>query len=572
MTSTRRVYTLFVTAVAVIVAIGGCSAPPVVPEPSPEPSPAVEHRIGVRTVDGHGEFFDVASGERFVPRGMNYNRWITPDGRGGFADDVLTVAHYDPVTVAADLAEMSDLGFNTVRMLIDTCLPRSGCTGTGPGGTEVNGDYLDNVADFLRLAGEHGMVVLVSSNTLPDDSWWVNETGRLQSRKFEGASNEILNPDAVPVYVDYWRGLVQGLVDRDAPLQHVLGYELRQEQHVWLNEAPLNLERGTVTTANGRTYNMASPADKDRMIDEGLVYWADLLREEIRSIDPGALVTVGFFTPNYPNQVQGPDELRLVRTHYFLRNASVDFVDIHHYPGNGVDDADIWENFGLEGAEEMPIVLGEFGGIRHWWPDEATAAAAVMGLEVAACRVGIDGFITWAWRGDNNSGEYYATDGEREIAQVVAPVNRPDACEPAAFNFVRFNVARTATATATSERPGAEAARVNDDSPQHWNAAGRAPQWVQLDLAEPASVASIELVVAQDPPGPSVHELWVQQAGGGLVRVDVFDGVTTDGDVLRWAPATPLPDVVRVRVVTTSLPGLDPAWREIYVYSSEVAP
>lgn len=533
-------------------------------EAEPEPP---EHRIAARAVDGNGEFYDVTTGARYVPRGMNYNRWITPSG-GGVYDDVLTVEHYDPATVTADLVEMRALGFNTLRVLIDTCHPNSGCTGTGPGSPHVNEAYLDNLAHFLALAADHDMVVLVGSNTLPDDSWWLNETARVATPDFSGAANEFLNPAAVPVYADYWRQLVQGLVDRGATA-NVLGYELRQEHHFWSTDAPLALDEGLVTTANGATYDMSDQADKDQMIDEGLVYWADTLRTEIRSIDPTALVTVGFFTPNYPHQVQGPDEPRVVRTHHFLRESSMDFMDLHHYPGNGVNDSDIWENFGIEGAEHMPIILGEYGAIRHWYPDEATGSAAVMAVEVNACRAGFDGYIFWAWRGDLNTGEYYATDGEHELAEVVAPVNRPDPCEFGEFAFIEFNAATTATATASSAVDGFGPERVRDSGPQHWNAAGRAPQWVNLALAAPTTVLRVELVVAQDPPGPSVHELWVQSAGGDFERVAVFDGTTADNDVLVFTPDAPMTAVEAVRVVTTSLPGLDPAWREIYVYSTE---
>ncbi|MGH8926635.1 MAG: hypothetical protein ACRDWA_18730, partial [Acidimicrobiia bacterium] len=39
-----------------------------------DPAPATEHRIGVRIVNGAGEFFDRLSGERFVPRGVNLIR------------------------------------------------------------------------------------------------------------------------------------------------------------------------------------------------------------------------------------------------------------------------------------------------------------------------------------------------------------------------------------------------------------------------------------------------------------------------------------------------------------------
>jgi hypothetical protein len=78
-------------------------------------------------------------------------------------------------------------------------------------------------------------------------------------------------------------------------------------------------------------------------------------------------VTVGFFVPNRQIQIMDPTDTRLVRTAYFLRNSNADFVDLHHYSGNGVDDADIWENFGIDGVEDKPIVLGEYGAYRHWW-------------------------------------------------------------------------------------------------------------------------------------------------------------------------------------------------------------
>ncbi len=58
----------------------------------------------------------------------------------------------------------------------------------------------------------------------------------------------------------------------------------------------------------------------------------------------------------------------------------------------------------------------------------------------------------------------------------------------------------------------------------------------------------------------------LESGGDEERRVEVFDGVTSDGQVLRWMPATPIPDIVRIRVITTSLIDLEPAWREILVY------
>ena len=48
------------------------SSAPSQPATAAPPTPPPAHRIGIRVVDGRGEFFDRLTGERFVPRGANY--------------------------------------------------------------------------------------------------------------------------------------------------------------------------------------------------------------------------------------------------------------------------------------------------------------------------------------------------------------------------------------------------------------------------------------------------------------------------------------------------------------------
>jgi predicted amidohydrolase YtcJ len=138
---------------------------------------------------------------------------------------------------------------------------------------------------------------------------------------------------------------------------------------------------------------------------------------------------------------------------------------------------------------------------------------------------------------------------------------------PAITTRGQENVALGASVIASSELPDAEAGRSIDGTDAHWNAARATPQWIELTLRAPSQVESIRLVVAQDPPGPSVHELWVR-SDGELVLMHVFEGVTEDGEVLTYEPAEPLREVDLVRVVTTELEGLFPAWREIEVLGS----
>ena len=560
-----------VCGVTAALALAACSAPdPASAEPSASAtkSAVLDHHVGTRVVDGVGEFYSIDTGQTFTTRGFNYNHWVADPATGNISDALLSTTYWDASAVDADLAEIEDLGFNTIRVMVDVASPAYGAIDTGPTGRELNPAFLDNLTELLDIAQRHHLEVFLSSNTLPDGSWWINRTASHETPLFQGAANEFFTEVGVSTYVDYWTKIVEGLVDRGAATDSILGYELRQEYHVYANQPPFSLASGTVTTASGDTYDLSRPEEKDRLFDEGTAYWEDQIRTAIREIDPTALVTVGFFTPNDPHPVRG-DDPRFVRTAYFLTHASADFIDIHHYPGNGVDDDEIWENFGLTGTDRMPVLLGEFGGIKEWFSNEADAAAAVMGLEVAACREGIDGYLVWAWRGDDLHDIFWASEGDGYVARVVSPATRPDACEYGAFDFLRYNAASTAVVTASSAIDGRGPEYLNDGTPALWNASARSPQWVQLDLAGPTTLDRIELVVAQDPPGPSTHELWMQTDGGALTRVTTYAGTTRENDVLVYEPDSPIVGVVQVRVVTTSLGDLWPAWHEIYLWSPD---
>jgi predicted amidohydrolase YtcJ len=129
------------------------------------------------------------------------------------------------------------------------------------------------------------------------------------------------------------------------------------------------------------------------------------------------------------------------------------------------------------------------------------------------------------------------------------------------------DVAADAHVSASSELATNPATNVLGGAPDHWNAAAVAPQWIEIRLDHPREVVRIALVVAQDPAGRSVHELWLGGVGRVPERVMVFDGVTADGDVLVYQPDQPVAGVDLVRVVTTSLGDLFPAWRAIEIFA-----
>jgi hypothetical protein len=304
-----------------------------------------------------------------------------------------------------------------------------------------------------------------------------------------------------------------------------------------------------------------------RMMEEGWLFWIEQLRGSILAVDPTALVTMGFFVQQEPNPVREGD-LRLVYLDRVVRESQLDFLDFHAYPGYDLSIQGHAENFAMVGAGDKLILMGEFGADKHNYATAERGAAALQAWQVESCAYGFDGWLFWTW-GKNPSDEFWnAYEEDGVVAKVLAPLNRPDPCAYGDFDFVRFNAATRAVISASSYAPGFPPQLAADGTQEYWNSYAGAPQWIQFALPAPTDVEAIVLTVAQNPPGRSVHQLWVRKVGEAIALVHTFDGVTDEGDVLTFTPEEPLIGVDLVRVVTTYVLDLWPAWHEIEILTA----
>jgi hypothetical protein len=68
--------------------------------------------------------------------------------------------------VDAELRQMAELGFNTVRVWKNACWGGvGGCVGDPAGG--LSAGYLNNIAEFLHMARRHGIYVLFTDDWIP---------------------------------------------------------------------------------------------------------------------------------------------------------------------------------------------------------------------------------------------------------------------------------------------------------------------------------------------------------------------------------------------------------------------
>jgi endo-1,4-beta-mannosidase len=212
-----------------------------------------------------------------------------------------------------------------------------------------------------------------------------------------------------------------------APTEYIFSYQLRNEMFYDSDQPPLSFNSGVVTTANGKSYDMSSAEDKQKMIEENNVFWLDSIRAAILEVDPTALVSVGLFVPHGPNPARIGDA-RLVVSEPSIWQSTLDFIDFHAYPGFELNLQQHVENFGINGMQEKPIVMGEFGGEVSRFSSIQDAAFAFRDWQVESCNYGFDGWIFWTWDLDEQPDFFNALMQEGAINGVLAPVLRPDPC------------------------------------------------------------------------------------------------------------------------------------------------
>ena len=553
----------------------GQAPPPQAPPPQASPIPTsqatvspapVQHQIGVRQGAGGMEFYDVVTGERFVPRGLNYNRWVFRDSPT--AGRILVAAPFNTEwgeldQAEADLQQMAELGFNTLRIWKNACWGEvGGCIGDLQGG--LSDTYLNNVVEFLHMAKRHGFVVIFTDDWIPDDGGYSQRLQRGCCDTFDGYNNVYLTEHGIAAERAYLQDFIQGLIDRKAPLDTILAYELRNEAFYEANMPPFSHSSGTVTAANALRYDMGSEADRQRLMEDGWLNYSQQLRQAARELDPTALVTMGFFVQHGPNPVR-QDDPRMVHLDRMIRESSLDFIDLHAYPGYDLDMRQHAENFTIIGEQTRLLLLGEYGADKANYADAGSAALVLANWQAASCDFGFDGWVMWSW----DIPDYWAPlDGGGEVGQALAPVNFPDLCSTANLgsNLALF---RPVTASG-SESPEYGPEKAVDGSLGTWWSAGDGPpQSLEIDLG---GASTIGRVVLQ--PG------WVSAVGRQRIAVSVrgpgtgdefipfhtFDLSVESDTPIEYVAPEPLTGIRWIRFETQSANGWV-IWHDIEVYS-----
>ncbi len=387
-------------------------------------------RIGVRKVlDKPAEFFNTETNQRFVPRGFNYT--VLEPKRNWHG--TFNVGRYDPETTEKVLATLEKIGANVVRFWAWGTQDETGFTGNYES-RGLNEEYLKNVIDFMQRAIRHRLYLIPILDEFPKNAYYssiekIVDANQNADKRIVGYNRQYLSPGRIEAKAKAAADFVRYIAESHPNLLNgVLGWSLANEIHVVHDSGPFNRNKGTIRTANGKSYDMGDKNSRQNCYDENILFWANRLADAIREVDPNALVTAGMWTSEAHGRppINGllPDDKdprRPPRPSVFASpDSKLSFIDIHVYQWDGTSKIDSTAHeteVVLKG--DKPVLVGEFN-VFEKAPIQMRAELAEMAENIFA--LGYAGALLWDWNLNpvhENTGSYAEEDISGYVMELL---------------------------------------------------------------------------------------------------------------------------------------------------------
>jgi len=333
-------------------------------------------RIKAVSAVPYGKFINSATQQDFIAVGNSYVNLVTINGAVHHCN--FTPGLYDKEEAEKALSEMRRSGYNVVRIFIDKghfARNRLGIYGLdGPFENKTPAlykPYMENLIDFLIRATKHQVYVIAAFEIWPYTRFY-SDLALSGSPDIEGQHNRTILVEntirAKEIFLEQFVTYIKG--SNPDLLTTIFAYDVQNELYCRSDMKPFSLTTGKVTTANGKTYDMANAADRQACQDENTVYWANRCVAAIKKHDPDALVTASVF-PFWPVKKQagsglissGRGDQRWPARPAVLLESDFDLIDIHLYLGwQGTMDQILasseWDRIDMS---KKPFVVFEYG-------------------------------------------------------------------------------------------------------------------------------------------------------------------------------------------------------------------
>ncbi len=398
--------------------------------------PGSSHRIGVRVVEGRGEFFDTVTGETYVPRGHNYVR-ANPSGTG---HALFKTGEYDAAEVATAMTAMAAAGYNVIRVHVDRIHIEGEADAPGQ---RLDAAYLTNVVDLVTTARTHGLHVTFNFEFVPSTYDSLRGT---PPPNVAGRNEHVMSQGYLEALATFVVDVLEAIRAADATLlTTIFSFNLWNEAAFFSSDPPFSLSAGFVTPAEGGTYDLSIRASRQLAADNGARYFADFLVARLKAAEPQLLLSISVFTPRAAQRtgydgvdpIGSPIDSRLPFRVRALAASSLDYIDLHLIPTSfpwGLP-YDLEAEMAVIEFDELdpakPLFMGEIGAYKF---DHSTVGSAIRTLlnhQARTCDLGFDGWVLWSW----DTGElptiptlWNAVEEGAAIREALSPLVRPDPC------------------------------------------------------------------------------------------------------------------------------------------------
>lgn len=361
-------------------------------------------RIGVRKAqDRPGEFYNTATGARFIPKGFNHT--VLEHGDSGW-HATFNVGTYHAEAMEKLLTEMARLGANAIRVWAWGVQNENGFCGNRAA-RGLNAAYMENFLDFLRRATAHGLYVIPILDEVPRNAYF-DYAARKASIEFKddpkitAYNRQYLCRGPLAAKADGVEAFIRCVQSADPGLlSTILAWSLANEIFVNTTQGPFVQGEEEIKTSTGKSCNMAEKAQRQACYDESILYWANTLADTVKRVDPEALVTAGMWSSDAQGlaPVNGlpPDsrDPRIPPRPSVLGGAAslLDFIDVHVYPWDGT--SNVCPEAHERGMVIKPGIVGEYGVFKDKTAEQARAMMAEM-LDQAYA-MGYTGDLQWIW-------------------------------------------------------------------------------------------------------------------------------------------------------------------------------
>jgi len=385
----------------------------------------------------NGRFIEKQTGKEFRPRGFNYIRLAqSPKGAApAIWHSTFAPGHYDALRAEAMFADLESHGFNIVRVFIDH---RAG-NGIVESiqSTDFSPKYMGNLLDFLQRARKHRIYVVPALGWFPNCRKYNQIVGQ-KPKNIWNRNSVYLNQGHIDAKARYLADFVLAVKNYDADLLTTLfAIELENESHLTATAPPFSQTTGTFTAADGRTYDLASPESLQQLADDNVNRWADTCVEAVRKVDPEIMVSTSVFTFAAVGR-SGPGKFRHDRTKdkrfparpLALARTRLSYLDIHFYhssPQSLDTDLKSIEFDKVKAAcrqRGMPLIVGEFGAIKHWIKDLSYAVTAMQQDLGRFYQLGFLGYMYWTYDCDEQEMIWNAKSGQGQIFNALVNMHR----------------------------------------------------------------------------------------------------------------------------------------------------